>query len=200
MKDSLLIVLFFILGLLASYFNLIPEFLLNEEISTYVLYLLMFVVGIGIGGDKTAFDVLRKVNLKILLVPLTVIIGTLGAVIIFSWFIPDLTMQESAAVGAGFGYYSLSSILINKLHSETLGTIALLSNVIREILTLVFAPALAYFFGKLAPVVSGGATAMDTTLPIITKTSGTEYGLLALFSGVVLTILVPFLVTFILSL
>lgn len=200
MKDSLLIVLFFVIGLLASYFNLVSDALLQKDMSTYTLYLLMFVVGIGIGGDKKTFDVLRKVNFKILLVPITVIVGTLGSVIIFSWFVPDLTMQESAAVGAGFGYYSLSSILIGELHSETLGTIALLANVMREILTLIFAPALAWAFGKLAPVVSGGATAMDTTLPIIIRVSGTDYGLLALFSGIVLTILVPFLVTFILSL
>jgi uncharacterized membrane protein YbjE (DUF340 family) len=85
------------------------------------------------------------------------------------------------------------------MHGETLGTIALLANVIRELLTLIFAPFLMKAFGKLAPVVSGGATAMDTTLPIITRVSGNEYGMMALFSGVVLTILVPFLVTLILS-
>lgn len=199
MKDSLLIVLFFTIGLLASYFQWIPDFLLHQDWSTYVLYLLMFLVGIGIGGDKEALDVLRKVNFKIFLIPLTVIVGSVGATALFAWFLPDLSTRESAAVGAGFGYYSLSSVLINKMHSETLGTIALLANVIREIITLVFAPVLVLVFGKLAPVASGGATAMDTTLPIIIKVSGNEYGLMAVFSGVVLTILVPFLVTFILS-
>jgi uncharacterized membrane protein YbjE (DUF340 family) len=54
-------------------------------------------------------------------------------------------------------------------------------------------------FGKLGPVVAGGATAMDTTLPIITRSSGNEYGIIAVFSGVVLTVLVPFIVTFILT-
>lgn len=199
MKDSLLIVLFFVVGLLASYLQWIPEFLLHQEFSTYVLYLLMFVVGVGLGGDKEALDVLRKVNLKILLVPLTVIVGSIGSTALFALLVDDLSVTESAAVGAGFGYYSLSSVLISQMHSETLGTIALLANVIREIITLLFAPALAWAFGKLAPVVSGGATAMDTTLPIITRVSGNKYGLVAVFSGVVLTILVPVLVTLILS-
>jgi len=40
---------------------------------------------------------------------------------------------------------------------------------------------------------------MDTTLPIITLNSGKDFAILALFSGVVLTIAVPILVTFILT-
>jgi len=200
MKDSLLIVLFFALGLIASFYKWVPEFLLNHDISSWILYTLMFIVGIGIGSDKEALNTIRKINLKIVLIPLVVIIGSLGGTAIFALFITDLSIQESMAVGAGFGYYSLSSILINKMHGELLGTIALVANVIREVLTLLFAPVLAWAFGKLAPVASGGATAMDTTLPIIIRVSGNEYGLMAIFSGIVLTILVPFLVTFILSL
>jgi uncharacterized membrane protein YbjE (DUF340 family) len=199
MKDSLLIVLFFAVGLVLSYFNLIPEILLHQDISTYVLYLLMIVVGINVGSDKDALKVLYKANWKIILVPLTVIVGSISATALFSLLISDLNMQEAMAVGSGFGYYSLSSILISELHGETLGTIALLANVIREIMTLLFAPLLLFAFGKLAPVAAGGATSMDTTLPIITRVSGNEYGIIAIFSGLVLTLLVPVIVTFILS-
>ena len=74
-----------------------------------------------------------------------------------------------------------------------------MSNIFREIITLLFAPLLAKYFGELAPIAAGGATAMDTTLPIITKFSGKEYGIISLFSGIVLSLLVPFLVTFILK-
>lgn len=187
------------LGLVISFFQWIPHYFITNDVGTYVLYFLMFIVGIGIGGDKEALDSLRKINIKILLVPLTVVIGSLGAAALFAIFVKDISLRESMAVASGFGYYSLSSILINELHSETLGTIALVANVIREVLTLLFAPILVILFGKLAPVASAGATAMDTTLPIIIKASGNEYGLIAVFSGVVLTILVPFLVTLILT-
>ncbi len=199
MKDSLFIVLCFITGLLLSFYHHVPGLFLQDGWDNYILYVLMFLVGVGIGGDKEALNVLRKVSFKIMLIPLTVIVGSIGAAALFALFVPDLSVAESSAVGAGFGYYSLSSIIINKMHGETLGTIALLANVIRELMTLIFAPLMVWGFGKLAPVVSGGATAMDTTLPVITKVSGNEFGLIALFSGVVLTILVPFLVTFILS-
>jgi len=199
MRDSLLIVICFILGVFLSFYQFLPNFLLENDFSSTVLYVLMFIVGIGIGGDKEAIETLRKMNFKIVLVPITVIIGSLGAAALFAFFVNGLTMKECMAVASGFGYYSLSSILISEMHSETLGTIALVANVTREVLTLLFAPFLVIVFGKLAPVASGGATAMDTTLPIIIRVSGNEYGLMAIFSGIVLTILVPFLVTFILS-
>ena len=103
------------------------------------------------------------------------------------------------AVGAGFGYYSLSSVFITQLHSHSLGVVALLSNIFREVATLLATPILVSYFGNLAGIASGGATAMDTTLPIISKYSGKEYAIIAVFSGIVLTILVPFLVTVILT-
>jgi uncharacterized membrane protein YbjE (DUF340 family) len=108
-------------------------------------------------------------------------------------------MKESMAVGAGFGYYSLSSVFITQLHSHSLGVTALLSNIFREVFTLLATPILVSYFGNLAGIASGGATAMDTTLPVISKYSGKSYAIIAVFSGIVLTILVPFLVTFILS-
>ena len=101
------------------------------------------------------------------------------------------------AIGAGFGYYSLSSIVISKISGETIGIIALLSNIIREVGTLVLAPVLVKYFGKLAPIASGGATTSDTTLPIIVKYSGKEYALGAIVNGVILTLLVPIIIAFI---
>jgi len=46
----------------------------------------------------------------------------------------------------------------------------------------------------------GGATTMDTTLPIMTKFGGSEVALIAFVHGFVLTALVPFVVPFILQL
>jgi uncharacterized membrane protein YbjE (DUF340 family) len=199
MKDSIIIVSTFIFGLILARFGFLPDFILNDKLSSYALYVLMLVVGVSIGGDKEAVAVLKKANWKITLVPLSVIVGSLGAVALYSMFVSSLTAKEAMAVGAGFGYYSLSSILISEVHSETLGTVALISNIIRELFTLLFSPLLVVVFGRLAPVVSGGATAMDSTLPIIISSSGKEYGLIAIFSGIVLTVLVPVIISFIFS-
>ena len=99
------------------------------------------------------------------------------------------------AVGAGFGYYSLSSIFITEYKGPELGTIALLSNITREIITLLFAPLLVRWFGNLAPISAGGATTMDTTLPIITRYSGQSFVVVSIFHGFVVDFSVPFLVT-----
>ena len=158
----------------------------------------MFLVGIGIGSNKNSISLIKSVKLKILLVPLSVIIGTYIGVSVFAFLQNELSLIDSLAIGSGFGYYSLSSVLISEVSGDVLGVIALLSNITREIITLLLTPVFAKYFGKLAPISSGGATAMDTTLPIITKYIGSDYAIISVFSGVVLTILVPFLIAIIL--
>jgi uncharacterized membrane protein YbjE (DUF340 family) len=199
MKGSLLILSFFVLGLILGLTRFLPATLLESDFSIYALYLLLFLVGIGIGTDRSSWKVIREVNFKIVLVPISVILGSLLGVSLFSIFLSDISIGEALAVGAGFGYYSLSSVLITEFHSDTLGVISLLSNIIREVLTLLATPLFVRFFGKLAGIASGGATAMDTTLPIIVRYSGKEYAIIAVFSGLVLTLLVPLLVPLILK-
>ena len=72
---------------------------------------------------------------------------------------------------------------------------ALLANISREILTLLAAPLLVRWFGNLAPISAGGATTMDTTLPIITRTAGQQFVVVSIFHGFVVDFSVPFLVT-----
>jgi len=197
MKGSVIIILFFAAGLTAGIKGFSPEILQEIDATVYALYLLMFLVGISVGADKNIWPMLKNMNLKIVLVPLSVIAGTLAGTGICSLFLPEIETADALAIGSGFGYYSLSSIIISQVRNETLGVMALLSNISREIFTLAAAPVLVRYFGKLAPIASGGATSMDTTLPIISRYSGREYAILAIFSGVILTILVPFIITFI---
>lgn len=198
MKGSLIILCFFAAGVLLGYTAFLPTWLLYGNFGEYALFLLMFLVGIGIGTDPRSLEALRSMNLRIVLVPLTTIVGTLMGVAAVSLLIKNISLNDMLAVGSGFGYYSLSSIYITELRGETLGVVALLSNVMREIITLLMTPLFARYFGKLAPIAAGGATSMDTTLPIITQYVGKDYAIVSLFNGTMLTILVPFLVTFIL--
>ncbi|MCD4834296.1 MAG: lysine exporter LysO family protein [Bacteroidales bacterium] len=198
MKGSIIILFFFVIGLFTGIYDLLPEHFLQNDYSLYALYLLMFLVGIGIGSNKKSLILIRSVNFKIILVPLSVITGTYIGVSVFSLLQDNLSLIDSLAVGSGFGYYSLSSVLISEVSGDMLGVIALLSNITREIITLLLTPVFARYFGKLAPISSGGATAMDTTLPVITKYIGSDYAIISVFSGVVLTILVPFLIAIIL--
>ena len=199
MRSSLIIFSFFVAGILAGLSGKIPAGFDWDKIGGYALYLLMFLAGSSIGSDHKSWKVLATHNYQIIWVPVTIIIGTLTGSALVALILPSLSLRETLAVGAGFGYYSLSSVFITQLHSHSLGVVALLSNIFREVATLLITPFLVHHFGKLAGIASGGATAMDTTLPVISRFSGKEYAIVAVFSGIILTILVPFLVTFILS-
>lgn len=196
MKTSFTIVSFFLIGILVGYFKIIPSGFFDNKLSFYVLCTLMLFVGISIGSDTKTLKSFRRIDPVYYLLPLLTIIGTLGGCALISIMLPQRTVAEIMAVGSGFGYYSLSSIFITEYKGAELGTIALLSNIIRELIALLFAPFLVKYFGKLSPIAVGGATTMDTTLPVILKFSGKEFLVVTLFSGFVLDLSVPFLVTF----
>lgn len=196
MKGSLLILAFFITGAVAAYLGVLPDVVLENDFSIYVLYGLMFLVGIQIGYSKEVFSVLRNNKFKVMLIPLATMAGTLGGSALIGLVLPQWSVFECMAVGSGFGYYSLSSIFITQYKGAELGTIALVSNIIRELFTLLAAPFLVTYFGKLAPIAAGGATTMDTTLPVITKYSGPDFVMIALFHGMILDLTVPLLVPF----
>ena len=199
MKNSLIILTFFCSGIVFGLLPHFPKLASLANFSIYVLYLLMFLVGIGVGSNSNAWSVIKTLKVKILLIPMSIAAGTLVAVGLLSLLIPGINLKESLAIGSGLGYYSLASILITQLYGEKLGLLALLTNIFRESLTLLFAPLLVRYFGKLSPIASGGVTSMDTSLSTIAKVSGKEVVLISIFSGVVLTILVPFLISFILT-
>lgn len=196
MKGSLIIVGFFTLGVLCGVFNWIPSAYLSDDLSFYALCGLMFSVGLSIGHNPQTIRNFRALNPRLMWLPVCTILGTLSAAALVSLLFPHRTTPECMAIGSGFGYYSLSSIFITEYKGAELGTVALLSNIAREIMTLLGAPLMVRWFGNLAPISSGGATTMDTTLPIITQYAGQQFVIVSIFHGFVVDFSVPFLVTF----
>lgn len=195
MRGSFIIVSFFALGMLCGVFHLIPYDFSDSNLSYYALGALMFCVGLSIGNDPNTLKSFRTLNPRLVFLPVMTILGTLAGCAVVSLFIGNRTLTDCLAVGSGFGYYSLSSIFITEYKGAELGTVALLSNIMRELIALLFAPLLVKYFGKLAPISVGGATTMDTTLPIITRCSGKEFVIVSFFHGFIVDFSVPFLVT-----
>ena len=201
MRNSLIIVGFFILGTLVGVFHLMPGWLSHiHAVSFYALCALMFFVGISVGSDTGVLRSIRSVNPRLLLLPLVTVAGTLGGVSLAAGLFPSHTLADCLAVGSGFGYYSLSSIFITEYRGPELGTVALLANIARELVALLCAPLLVRWFGRYAPISVAGATSMDTTLPVITLVSGRDVVVLSVFHGFLVDFSVPFLVTFFCSL
>ena len=196
MKGSLIIVGFFAIGCVYGLFHVIPFDIAETDISFYALCALMFSVGLSIGNDPQTLRNFRSLNPRLVFLPIMTILGTVSAAALVSLILPHRSAPDYMAIGAGFGYYSLSSIFITEYKGPELGTIALLSNIMREIITLLCAPLLVRWFGNLAPISAGGATTMDTTLPIITRYAGQQFVVVSIFHGFVVDFSVPFLVTF----
>ena len=191
---SLVIVAFFVAGCVVGLFA--PFDLAGSRVSAYVLYALMFCVGITLGNDRTLAGRVRRLDPRLALLPVATAVGTLAGAALAAPLLAEWSLTDSLAVGAGFGYYSLSSIFIADFRGPELATIALLCNVMREIFTLLAAPLVARWCGPLAAVSIGGATTFDTTLSIITQAAGRPYAVVSVFHGCVLDFSVPFLVTF----
>lgn len=196
MKGSLIIAACFMGGVLTGRLTEVPDIFTLETPTLYALYVLMFLVGLGMGRDEKTLSSLKRQNLRILLLPLGTILGTFLGTIVVSWCLPGRSTADCLAVGAGFGYYSLSSVFITQYKGAELGTIALVSNIFRELIALLATPFLVRYFGKLAPISVGGATSMDTTLPVITRYAGNRFVVVAMVHGMTVDFTVPFLVTF----
>lgn len=194
MKGSLIVVGFFVIGLLGGIEKMVPSWLLDGDVSFVALCGLLLFVGLGIGLNPEMKKEVRSLSPRMALLPVVTIIGSwLGALLI--WTVLHRTLSDCMAINSGFAYYSLSSIFITEYRGAELGTIALLANIIREMLTLLGAPLMARWFGSLAPISAGGATTMDTTLPILSQTVGQRYIALSIYHGFVVDFTVPFLVS-----
>ncbi len=199
MKNSIIIISFFVVGIIVGFYYEVPEFLVSDKIEKYILYALLFFVGLGLGIDDQFREIIRSLHPKALLVPLSVMIGTYIGALFIPVFISDISVIDSLAIGSGFGWYSLSSVLITEYAGEQLGVIALVANISREVLTLLLAPVMVKYFGSLSPIASGGATSMDTTLPLVAKLSGKEFVFISILNGIVLSVSVPFIISFLYS-
>ena len=195
MKSSFIILCCFITGILLAYYRCVPDIFLTHDYSNYILPIMMFFVGIGIGGDiKSLYVPIKKYKIKIILITLATIFGSIIITALISPLF-DITTKETIAIGSGFGYYSLSAIFLNKLAGYEIGMMALISNMTREITALLFIPILARYCGKLAPISAAGATSIDTTLPIIAKSCGEQFIVISIFHGILVDISVPVIIS-----
>jgi len=201
MKSSLITLFCFLLGCLAGAFTVV-DFDAHEA-SVYVLYALMLLLGINLGCSRDPKMFVASLKPQTLLVPLATISGTLLFSALGSFLLSRWSMFDCMAVGSGFSYYSISSILITEIKSASLGvqiatelgTIALLSNIFREMTALICAPLFRKYFGYLAPISAAGIGSADISLPAITRYSGPDAIPVAIIHGLLIEISMPFFVT-----
>ena len=198
---TVLIVIAVAVGMLIGYFVIRSAFEGNMESFENMaglgikigLCLLLVFVGIDLGLDGTVVENFKRVGIRILAFPAAVAIGTLvGAGI--SGMLMGLSIKESLAVGAGFGWYTLAPGIIMEAGYITASAVSFLHNVMRELLSILFIPLVAQKIGYIETTGMPGAAAMDVCLPIVEKSTRSDIAVYSFVSGVILSILVPVLV------
>lgn len=189
LKEPVYLLLLMVAGIVSGLF--IPVFKsVNGNLTTWLLYLLLFLIGIQLAVSKNKASIF---HVSIILLPLSTAAGSLlGGLAIGSFF--SLTPGESLSLAAGFGWYTLSGVLITDMGNPILGSAGFMINLFRETIALIAIPLLGRTRFSLVSIGIAGATSMDVTLPLIERSCGTEYVSLALGHGIVLSLLVPLLV------
>lgn len=201
MKGSIVVLLFFCAGCVLGTLHIIPFDV--HHLSMYILYALMLQVGLSIGSNKNLRDIVKSIRPKMFIIPMGTIVGTLLFSATASLLLSQWSVFDCMAVGSGFAYYSLSSILITQFKTPSiglqlateLGTIALLANIFREMMALLGTPLIQKYFGRLAPISAAGVNSMDVVLPVITRYSGKEMIPIAIVHGILIDMSVPFFVS-----
>ena len=85
-------------SVLLGWSGYLPGVVIENDITVYVLYLLMFQVGISIGSDKKLKEILSSIRPKLLLVPLATIIGTLSFSALISLALTKWSVFDCLAV------------------------------------------------------------------------------------------------------
>ncbi len=204
MKGNLMILVCFLAGVFVGLGDFAPEWLLGHDLPIIILSLLIVQVGISLGSNNDLRGLFHSLNPRMSLLPVFTIGGTLLFSAIGVFLLHGRDLNDCLTIGSGFGYYSLSSVLIADIKSATLGpqgaaelaTIALLANVIREMIALFGTPVLARWGGRLVPLSVAGINSMDVCLPMIVRSSykGEELIPIAILHGIALEVSVPFLI------
>ncbi|WP_391087438.1 LysO family transporter [Vibrio sp. NH-UV-68] len=168
-----------------------------DTASEWILFLLLFFIGIQLRNSGLTLRqiLLNKHGMVIALVIIasSMIGGVISATIL------QIDVFQGLAMASGFGWYSLAGILMGDAFGPVYGGASFMIELLRELIALVLIP----LFIRNKPCTSigyAGATAMDFTLPVIQTTGGVRCVPIAIVSGFILSLLVPVLMLFFVSL
>ncbi len=161
------------------------------QIINILLFILLFIIGhqMRVGGVALKDAIFNKTGLKL---AIAIIVSSLIAGVLAA-FILGLPIGHGLMLSSGFGWYTLSSILDSGLINQSFGTTAFFIDFSRELLAIIFLPSLGRYF-PVSMVGYCGGTAMDFSLPIIKQNLHQNCVILAISSGMILSLAVPVLI------
>ena len=119
MKENLLLLMSLLLGITIGAFDLAPMWLHATSLPMIILSLLVMQVGIGVGSMDNLGKMIHSIHWQMFLLPACTITGTLLFTSLAFFFFSNHKLGDIMAIGSGFGYYSLSSVLIAQMKTLT---------------------------------------------------------------------------------
>ena len=161
--------------------------------SEYALIFLLFLVGVQLrGSGMTLRQILlnrRGMLVSVVLLLSALLGGAIAAALL------GLPLKTGLALASGFGWYSLSGILMTEAFGPVIGSAAFFNDLLRELTAIMLIPALIARHRSSALGLCG-ATAMDFTLPVLQRAGGNEIVPAAIVHGFVMSLLAPLLIAF----
>ena len=153
-------------ALIAGYLGgrFLPEaWLPPENASTYALMALIFLVGLQLGGSGIP---LRQViiNRRGVETTFLCVLSALFGGLVFAACYSEVSWTQGLALASGFGWYSLSGIVMTEAYGAVWGSVALFNDLLREFFALLTIPLLMRRHAS-AAVGIGASTSLDFTLP-----------------------------------
>lgn len=168
-----------------------------DSASELCLYALLFLIGYDLRHSGLSLKQILLNKQGMLLSVILVVTSLLAGVIMAG--VTEVPLFQSLAMASGFGWYSLSGILIGDAYGPVFGGASFILELLRELASILIIPVLIYRYPSTV-IGYAGATAMDFTLPIIQNSGGVRCVPIAIVSGFILSLLVPVLMLFFISL
>ncbi|MCU6679601.1 lysine exporter LysO family protein [Leclercia tamurae] len=163
------------------------------EASEYTLIFLLFLIGIQLRNNGMTLKQIvlnrRGMMVAVFVVGSSLVGGVINA------FILDLPLNTALAMASGFGWYSLSGILLTESFGPVIGSAAFFNDLGRELIAIMLIPGLVRRSRSTALGLCG-ATSMDFTLPVLQRSGGLEMVPAAIVHGFILSLLVPIMMAF----
>lgn len=162
------------------------------------LCILLFFVGLDLGTEGTIVDNFKSAGWRVIVFPFVMILGTYLGAAAASLVMP-LSVKDALCVASGFGWYTLAPAMLSE-YSIEVSAISFMHNVMRELLGILLLPIIARKVGHIEATGLVGAGSMDVCLPIIVRTTSGNMAVYAFITGVVLSVAVPVMVSFMMGL
>jgi uncharacterized membrane protein YbjE (DUF340 family) len=160
------------------------------EASEYTLIFLLFLIGIQLRNNGMTLKQI-VLNRRGMMVAVVVVLSSLAGGVINA-LILGLPIKTGLAMASGFGWYSLSGILLTESYGPVIGSAAFFNDLARELIAIMLIPGLVLRHRSTALGLCG-ATSMDFTLPVLQRSGGLEIVPAAIVHGFILSLLVPLL-------